>query len=96
MPWRDPELWQSWMAPLVASAIAVLRVLYDGKETKWTRIMLESAICGLLTLAASKGISATGLNLDWSIVAGGMIGLMGSEFVRFTAKRIVQIRTGSK
>lgn len=93
MPWRNPEWWTPYIGPILAMAIAVLRVLYDRKETRALRIGLEAVLCGLLTLAASKGISAMGLNHDWSVVAGGMIGLMGSEFIRYTARRIVRDRT---
>jgi lambda family phage holin len=87
MPWKnlDPTI----MAPIFAIIVSILRVVYDGKETRVIRIVLEAAICGLLTLAAGSAIRAMGLNDDWSMVAGGIIGFLGSEFVRYTAKRIV-------
>lgn len=93
MPWRDPDFWTPWMGPILAAILAVLRVVYDGQETKVVRIGLEGVICGLLTLATSKGISALGLSEDWTVVAGGCIGLMGTEFIRYTARRIVRDRT---
>lgn len=87
MPWKnlDPSI----MAPIFAVIISILRVVYDGKETRFVRIALEAAICGLLTLAAGVGIGAMGWSSEWSMVAGGAIGFLGSEFVRYTAKRIV-------
>lgn len=94
MPWRNPEFWGPWIGPILAAVLAVLRVLYDGQETRVVRIALEAAICGLLTLAASKAVSALALNQDWSIVAGGCIGLMGTEFIRYTARRLVRDYTG--
>lgn len=87
MPWRniDPNL----LAPILAVIIAILRVMYDGQETRFWRIAFEAMICGFLTLAAGAAIRAMGLEGDWSIVAGGAIGFLGSEFVRYTARRIV-------
>lgn len=93
MPWRNPEWWAPYIGPFLAAILAVLRVLYDGQETKVVRIGLEGAICGLITLAASKAISAMALSQDWSVVAGGCIGLMGTEFIRHTARRLVQRHT---
>lgn len=96
MPWRNPDFWEPLLGPILAGVLAVLRVLYDGQETKVVRIGLEAVICGLLTLAASKGISALELSPDWSVVVGGCIGLMGTEFIRYTARRIVKHRTNDR
>lgn len=93
MPWRNPEFWGPWLGPILAAVLAILRVLYDGQETKVVRIALEGAICGLLTLAVSKGVSALALSDDWSVVAGGCIGLMGTEFIRYTARSWVRRHT---
>lgn len=53
----------------MAVAISALRVVYDQEETHWTRIMLESLICGALSLTAGpllrrSAITRTGLYLQ--------------------------------
>ncbi|UYZ83364.1 phage holin family protein [Entomomonas sp. E2T0] len=60
MPNKDPNLWQSiylaitasatWQGAIMASIIAILRILYDGKETKPLKIILEAVIFGALSL----------------------------------------------
>ena len=72
--------------------IAVLRVVYDKKETKPTRIVLEGLICGGLTLTAFYAIRALGWNLDWAIVAGGLIGHCGSVWVKMQAQKLIARR----
>lgn len=90
MPWRNPDFWGPWIAPILAAVIAVLRVLYDGKEKRWLRVLLEGLICGLLTLAVSSALQPLGLSQEWDRVIGGCIGLFGTEFVRYTARRVVK------
>lgn len=62
--------------------IAVLRTVYDAKETTWTRIWLEGALCGLLTLLAGSAVKALGLSLEWVLVIGGLIAFMGVAVFR--------------
>jgi len=73
----------------MAMFIAILRVIYDGKETRPMRILLESVICGALSLTASYGILALGLNQNWAIFAGGVIGYLGSATVRGLALKLL-------
>lgn len=104
MPEKDPSVWAviwyavtdsaTWQGAFMASVIAFLRVLYDGKETRWTRIALESLICGCLSLCASSAMAWAGLPESLSIAAGGAIGFLGvttiREFlVRWAGKRVV-------
>lgn len=92
MPEKDPNTWAAlWFAvstsveakgAAMASAIAVLRVLYDGKETRWTRIILESLICGGLSMSATSVVRWFGLPDDMAIAAGGAIGFIGVTALR--------------
>lgn len=92
MPEKDPSLWASvwlalsasptWQGFLMASIISALRVLYDGKETRKTRIVLESLLCGALSLSASSLIEW----MDWpsslAVAMGGAIGFLGVTTIR--------------
>lgn len=91
MPEKDPSLWAgiwvalstpSWQGVIMAVIISFLRVLYDAKETSKVRILLESLICGALSLSASSIIEW----MDWppslSVGAGGAIGFIGVTAIR--------------
>ena len=66
----------------MAVFISVLRVVYDKEETRPMRIILESGICGGLSLTVSSAVTAMGLNVNWSIFAGGVIGYLGSATIK--------------
>ena len=92
MPEKDPNNWAAlwaavstsatWQGAIMASIIAALRVLYDGKETRWTRVVLESLICGLLALSASQLVHWFGVPDQVSVAAGGAIGFLGVTTIR--------------
>ena len=92
MPEKDPNNWAAlwaavstsatWQGAIMASIIAALRVLYDGKETRWTRIALESLICGALSLCASRLVQWGGFPPSVSVAAGGAIGFLGVTTIR--------------
>lgn len=73
----------------MAATISLLRVLYDAKETKVWRVILESLICGGLSLSASSIIKW----MDWpeglSVAAGGMIGFLGVTAIREFALKFI-------
>lgn len=76
----------------MAIVMAVLRVAYDGKERRVTRVLLESLICGLLTLTVSYAVLALGLDSKWTAFAGGVIGYLGSTGVRAMALKVIEKR----
>lgn len=92
MPEFLKELPPEAAGALMAMFIAALRVIYDREETKPMRILLESGICGGLSLTASSGILAMGLDMNWAIFAGGAIGYFGSATVRAFAIRMLNRR----
>lgn len=73
----------------MASTVAFLRILYDGKETSVRRVILESMICGGLSLSASSIIKW----MDWpeglSVAAGGIIGFLGVTAIRELVLRFI-------
>jgi len=97
-----PDLIDKWAealanSPIVQAAglsmvIAALRVAYDDKESTWTRIGLESLICGFLTVAAGLGSRAMGLSDAWSYFFGGILAFVGLSVFRQTMLHIVKAR----
>lgn len=84
-----PPQWQGF---LMAFVISILRVIYDGKESRPMRIFLEALICGGLSLCASTVISWLGLPQSLSVAAGGAIGFMGVMKVRQLALKYFNIK----
>jgi lambda family phage holin len=61
----------------MAFFIAYLRILYDGKESRQVRVILESLICGGLSLCFATVIGYLNMPSDIAIAAGGAIGFLG-------------------
>lgn len=79
-------------AVLLSFALSVLRIVYDDKKTKPVRIVIESLICGFLTLAFFHAVQALGLDQNWAVVGGGIIGFFGVNAVRAFALKFVNKR----
>ena len=105
MPDR-PETWTAvWQAitsaptlqgALLASVIALLRILYDDRETRRMRIALESALCGCLTLCSGAVIRWAGLPEELAIAVGGAVGFLGVTALREFALRWLHRASGGK
>jgi len=91
MPWRDPNNWliPEIMAPLLSFVLALLRTIYQNQEPSWLRRLLESVICGMLTLSAGFAISAMGMNNDWKFAVAGAVGFAGTEYIRTVAQKFI-------
>jgi len=81
---------------LMAIVISILRVIYDRKETKPLRILLEAGICGALSLSVTYGIYALGLNSNWAVFAGGAIGYIGSQTIRELTVKLISNKIDSE
>lgn len=77
--------WPALYAGCLAIIIAALRVIYGGGS--WRRMAIEAPLCGALALSASHGLSLVGIPLTAAPFFGGVIGLLGVEFTRATAKK---------
>lgn len=89
MPSNIPNLPPEAGGAIFAIIVAILRVIYGKEETKFSRILLESLICGGLTLTVTSAIAALGYSDQWMFFAGGSIGFMGSQAVRAIAVKLI-------
>lgn len=89
-------LWDSMPEPIraaiIATLIAMVRVMYDDKEPRIIRRVLEAVLCGAIALGVAELAEAVGLPSGYATFAGGAIGLLGADQVREWAKRIAQKR----
>ncbi|MFN3048790.1 phage holin, lambda family [Pseudomonas alloputida] len=77
--------WPGLYAGLLAALIAALRVVYGGGKLR--QLIIEAPLCGFVALSASHGLSLIGIPLTAAPFFGGLIGLLGIEFVRAAAKK---------
>ena len=74
------------LAGFAAGALmASARMLCDETKPAWQRIALEALICGLIGVAIGSALEAFGFRLY--LFAGCAAGVLGSESLRFFAKR---------
>jgi lambda family phage holin len=84
-----------WVGGLMmAVTMSAMRMIYDKKETHIARILLESLICGALTIAAGSALIAMGYGQGWYLFCGGTIGFMGSQSVRALAQKLINRKAG--
>lgn len=96
MPHKDAAIWAlivEWCpevkAFLMAFTLAVLRIMYDNKESRWQRIILEALLCGALAVGLSSGLRFFHLDSSLAVFFGSVIGFFGVEFVRSRAQKYV-------
>ncbi|QCG49475.1 phage holin, lambda family [Aeromonas schubertii] len=104
MPNKDPTLWAAMLAwlmdnwpavygALLALAIAFLRITYAGGRGR--RRLIESLLCGLITLAAATGTQLLGIPQEATPLLGGMVGLLGIDIIRDKAANMVGRQGGN-
>jgi lambda family phage holin len=95
MPDKDPNTYtdiaNSFSAIQVfiyAAIVAMVRLLLDEKETKWQRIALEMALCGLLAQGIESGAK---FFFAWDVptLIASAIGLLGPTWIRTKAKAAI-------
>ena len=81
---------------LMALFVSILRIVYDDKDARFTRILLESTICGALTITINSGVMAMGFGPSWAVFIGGTVGYLGSSKIRIIAVALISKRTSQE
>lgn len=90
-PWaRLPELATVVAGTAMAFAIAMLRGLYDSKEPRFLRVLLEAVICSGITVSAIAIMfmvfPSLSNNVDLAVTVGGgcgaFVGFLGVYHIR--------------
>lgn len=87
----DSSIWGVFMSIIMA----VLRILRDKEESKFSRIMIESLLCGAITFTIGSGVKALGYE-GWDLFVGGTVGAFGSQYVRALGQAWVKRKTESE
>lgn len=92
MPNKDPNVWQliyiavttssTCQGAFMATVIAFLRALYDKKEPKVARVILEAFLCGALALCCSSIVDVLGMPQSAGVTIGGAVGFIGVQSLR--------------
>lgn len=102
-PEKDPTFWvivfaalkDHGFAGLLAFALSYLRILYDDKEPRWDRQLLEAALGGVLVFLVGVGAEKAGMGGGLSYAVAGAVGVLGVEQVRQLARRVVERKADS-
>lgn len=100
MPEKNTALWFAlWdtlpepvRAAIVGGAVAFLRVMYDDKEPRVVRRLLESILCGAIAYGIATAIEALGMQPGIATFCGGAVGLLGADWVRAKARLVADRR----
>lgn len=102
---RMPERLQiivDWMQHLpgpiqafvAAVIIAPLRIMYDGSEPRWSRILLESILCGTIAYGIASGADYFSVPHGVAVFIGSAVGFAGVVKFREFALAWVGKRVG--
>ena len=102
MPAHDPNLWgiilaainQHGFAAGLAFVIAYLRILYDDKEPRTVRRLLEAALGGTIVFIVGMTGDHFGLHAGWTYATAGAIGVLGVDWVRTKARAWADKKAG--
>lgn len=78
-----------WQAAVFTLAMAVIRVLSDGVERAFVRIILEGFYCVGLQMTCYFAILAMNLKIEWAMVTAGVIGFTGTIYSREVMRTVI-------
>lgn len=76
--------------------MSLLRVLVDNTETSWKRVLLESFLCGGITATFISFVVFMHWNISIVGFIAGMVGLIGSQFIRSIARKLIVKKVSSQ
>lgn len=90
MPEKDLSFWSvvilamrdHGLAVALAFALSYVRILYDAKEPRPVRQIIEALLGAIITLVVGISCKKFGLSSGWSFFAAGFVGILGVEQVR--------------
>lgn len=82
------------VSALMAFALSYFRVLYDDKEPKPVRQLLEALLGGMIVLLVGLSCDELGMSRGWSYVAAGIVGTLGVNWVRTIARAWAKKKVG--
>ena len=83
---------EPFRAAMLAGLVALLRIVYDGREPRWFRRVLEATLCGCIALGVAYLCEGLGLKQGWATFLGAGVGLLGADKVREIGRRIADQR----
>lgn len=84
----------AWGASLIAVILSALRIMGDEHSNKWHRMALEIPTAGCIGYSTGVLLLEQGLGFGAALVAGTVIGHLGTDWVRSAARKIVDKRIG--
>ncbi len=91
LAWADAH-WPALYGFILSVVISWLRVTYSGGAIR--QRLLESALCGAISLSVMSGLDLLGIPATASGFVGGSIGFLGVEKIREFAGRVLDRRFG--
>jgi len=82
----------AWGSAIMAAVLSALRVLGDNQSNKWQRLALETPTAGCIGLLAMMAAVEMGLGPWTAAFIAGMIGHVGTDYVRVLARRFANSR----
>lgn len=79
---------------IMAAIVAPLRVMYDDRKAKWSRIVLESVLCGSLSVGLCGVTEWLGIPQSIAVFIGSSVGFLGVVQVREIAMKIIGKKMG--
>lgn len=106
MPTKNPDIWAmiwAWCSLHANSIysfsatffIAILRIIYAGKERRCWRVLSESLLCGTLAVTSETIFEYFELPPKLAVGLGAVIALFGIDKVREIALRYVDKQGGN-
>lgn len=100
MPHQTFEIWQQFWeslpeplrAAVLAGVVATLRIMYDDREPRLLRRLLEAALCGAIAFGIAAGLEAVAVPQGLATFLGAAVGLLGADKVREIGHRYVRRR----